>query len=271
MIYLKKTKGIKTMGKVIALVNQKGGVGKTTTTFNLGHILANKGKKVLLIDFDPQSSLTICFGEPVPSTTIYELLLVAINDEADFPKKQDYIMRSGNLDCIAAKEELAAIEMNLINVMSRETMLKKLVETLTDDYDYILIDCCPSLGMLTINALVAADSVIIPSTPEFLSAKGLEALIRNILKVRKALNPSIEIAGILLTMYNERTNLSGEIDEMIQDAYGKHIKIFKSRIPHSVKVGEASMQNQSVTTYKSKNPAAEAYDRFSEEVLNLWN
>ena len=192
--------------KVISIVNQKGGVAKTVTTLNLGYALAEMGKKVLLIDFDPQSSLTVCFGYDNTDsikTTIYNLMSLGI-EEKSLPKKEEYIITSGNIDIIPCSLELSAIEIALVNVMSRELVLKSIVDEIKDDYDYVIIDCSPSLGMLTINALAACDSVIIPVTPQYLSAKGLELLLRNIIRVKKRINPNIEVDGILLTMYADR-------------------------------------------------------------------
>ena len=222
--------------KVISIVNQKGGVAKTVTTLNLGYALAEMGKKVLLIDFDPQSSLTVCFGYDNTDsikTTIYNLMSLGI-EEKSLPKKEEYIITSGNIDIIPCSLELSAIEIALVNVMSRELVLKSIVDEIKDDYDYVIIDCSPSLGMLTINALAACDSVIIPVTPQYLSAKGLELLLRNIIRVKKRINPNIEVDGILLTMYADRMKLSKEVLAIIQDAYGSKINIFEIKIPSSV-------------------------------------
>lgn len=258
------------MSKVIAIVNQKGGVAKTVTTLNLGYALSEMGKKVLLIDFDPQSSLTVCFGYDNTdniNTTIYNLMSLAI-EEKNLPKKEKYILSTGNIDLIPCSLELSAIEIALVNVMSRELILKSIIDEIKEDYDYVIIDCSPSLGMLTINALAACDSVIIPVTPQYLSAKGLELLLKNIIRVKKRINPKIEVDGILLTMYAERMKLSKEVLSIIQEAYGSHIHIFESKIPTTVKVGESNLRNKSIIEYEPKNKAAIAYGEFALEVVS---
>lgn len=257
--------------KIIAIVNQKGGVGKTTTALNMGYALSQMGKKVLLIDFDPQSSLTVCFGYDNTdsiNTTIYNLMALAI-EEKNLPKKEDYIISIGSIDLIPCNLELSAIEVALVNVMSREMILKSILDEIKEDYDYIIIDCSPSLGMLTINALAACDSVLIPVTPQYLSAKGLELLLKNIIRVKKRINPKIEVDGILLTMYAERMKLSKEVLSIIQEAYGDHINIFNSRIPTSVKVGEANMKSKSTIEYDPKNKVSSAYMEFAKEVVPI--
>lgn len=257
--------------KVIAIVNQKGGIGKTTTALNLGYALSEMGKKVLLIDFDPQSSLTVCFGYDNTDniqTTIYNLMALSI-EEKSLLKMEDYIINIDKLDLIPCNLELSAIEVALVNAMSRELVLKAIVDEIKAAYDYVIIDCSPSLGMLTINALAACDSVLIPVTPQYLSAKGLELLLRNIVRVKKRINPKIEVDGILLTMYTERIKLSKEVLAIIQEAYGEHIHIFKSRIPVSVKVGEANMKSKSTIEYDPKNKVSNAYVEFTKEVLAL--
>lgn len=256
-------------GKVIAIANQKGGVGKTTTTMNLGYALAEQGKKVLLIDFDPQSNLTMCMGIDRPEeldTTIYHLMMAVI-EEKELPSKDDYIISNGKLDLIPCSIELSAVEVNLVNAMSRELTLKSIIQEVKDDYDYIIIDCMPSLGMLTINALVACNSVLITATPQYLSAKGLELLLKTILKVKRRINPSIEIDGILITMFTERTILSKEIVNLIDEAYGKQIKVFENKIPASVKVGESNLKNKSIIEYQPGHKVAVAYTKFVEEYL----
>ncbi|MBC2579412.1 ParA family protein [Clostridium sp. DJ247] len=257
------------MSKVIAIVNQKGGVAKTVTALNLGYALSEMRKKVLLIDFDPQSSLTVCFGYDNTdniNTTIYNLMALAI-EEKNLPEKDEYILSVGNIDLIPCNLELSAIEIALVNVMSRELVLKSIVDEIKEAYDYVIIDCSPSLGMLTINALAACDSVIIPVTPQYLSAKGLELLLRNIIRVKKRINPKIEVDGILLTMYAERMKLSKEVLSIIQEAYGNSVNIFNSKIPTSVKVGEANMKSKSTIEYDPKNKVSIAYEEFAREVV----
>ena len=234
--------------KIIAIANQKGGVGKTTTAVNLGYALAQDRKKVLICDFDPQSNLTMHFGITKPDelkTTIYHLMTSVI-EEKELPEQKEYIMSFGDIDILPCSIELSAVEINLVNAMSREITLKSILDGLRENYDYIIIDCMPSLGMLTINALTACDSVLIPATPQYLSAKGLELLLKTIFRVKKRINPSIKIDGILITMFAERTNLSKEILSMIDNTYGDHIRIFRSKIPVSVKVGEAVLNYESI-------------------------
>ena len=253
--------------EIIAIANQKGGVGKTTTTINLGYSLAEQGKKVLLVDCDPQSNLTMSFGVDHPDElpiTLYHLMGNIIDDE-ELPSRSEFILTFGNLDIIPCSIELAAIEINLVNAMSREVTLKSILDPLRHYYDYIIIDCMPSLGMLTINALAACDRVLIPAAPQYLSAKGLELLLKNIIRVKRRINPRIEIDGILITMFTERTKLSKEILTLINDAYGNNIRIFESKIPVSVKVGEAVLNAKSIVEFDPKGKVATAYKNFTRE------
>ncbi|MDK2918584.1 MAG: chromosome partitioning protein [Candidatus Petromonas sp.] len=255
--------------KIISICNQKGGVGKTTTALNLGYALSKAGKKVLLVDLDPQSNLTMCFGIDQPEEldmTIYHLMMSVI-EEKELPDKSAYILSKDGLDLIPCSIELSAVEVNLVNAMSREMTLKSILYNLKGEYDYIIIDCMPSLGMLTINALVACNSALITATPQYLSAKGLELLLRTIMKVKRRINPGIEIDGILITMYTKRTLLSKEILNLINDAYGKQIRIFKSKIPVSVKVGESNFNSKSIIEYQPKNNVAIAYNGFVKEYV----
>lgn len=264
------------MCKVKAIVNQKGGVGKTTTALNLGYALANEGNKVLWIDLDPQGSLTISLGFDENQDfkyTIASLMAKAIEEE-ELPEKDEYIVKVGTVDLIPCNLELSAIEVSLVNAMSREIILKSIINECKEYYDYIIIDCSPSLGMLTINALAASDSVIIPVTPEYLSAKGLESLIKTIIRVKKRINSNIQIDGILLTMFSEKANLTSKITNMINSAYGDAIYIFKSYIPRSVSVGDSILENISIFEYARKNKnnktarkVADSYSEFAMEVI----
>lgn len=256
------------MGKITAVVNQKGGVGKTTTAFNLAHALAQKGEKVLLVDMDPQANLTMCCGFDRPDTigtTIYQLMN-AVLEEEPLPLPETYLKRVGGVDLIPSSIELSAMEISLVNAMSREIILKSVLEPLKDAYSTIIIDCMPSLGMLTINALAACDSILIPATPQYLSAKGLEMLIKTISRIRKRINPAILIEGILITQYTERTRLSKEVLGMIKEAYGNHIKVFESRIPVSVRVGESMMNSKSILEFDPNGKVADAYRQLAEEL-----
>lgn len=263
------------MSKVTAIVNQKGGVGKTTTALNLGYALSENNKKVLLIDFDPQSSLTSALGYNAENKDNIETLMTLAIEEEEIIGKENYILNiKDNLDLIPCSLELSGIEMGLVNVMSRELILKSIIEEIEKDYDYILIDCSPSLGMLTINALAACNTVLIPVTPEYLSAKGLALLINNIKRIKKRLNPTIEIDGILITMIDERTNLSknmvdvlNQSIELIKDKFALEIKIFEERIPRSVRTGEAILNKKSIIEYEPKNKVSKAYQNFARE----WN
>lgn len=206
------------MSKITAIVNQKGGVGKTTTALNLGYALSEKGEEVLLIDFDPQASLTAALGCNADNKANIQTLMALAIEEKEMIPEEEYILNiKENLDLIPCSLELAGIEMSLVNVMSRELVLKSVLENIDKDYDHIIIDCSPSLGMLTINALAACNSVIVPVTPEYLSAKGLGLLVNNINRIKKRINPAIEIDGILITMLNQRTNLSKEMEKPITE------------------------------------------------------
>lgn len=259
------------MSKITAIVNQKGGVGKTTTALNLSYALSEEGKKVLLIDFDPQASLTVALGHNGDDKINIQTLMAAEIEENEV--EGDYIINiKDNLDLIPGTLELAGIEVSLVNVMSREMILKQVIEKIEANYDYIIIDCSPSLGMLTINVLTACNSVIIPVTPEYLSAKGLGLLVNNINRIKKRINPGLEIDGVLITMLNQRTNLSREMlkalsesVEFVKDKFNLDMEIFESKIPISVKTGEAILNRKSIIEYDPKNKVSEAYQYFAWE------
>ena len=257
------------MCKIISVSNQKGGTGKTTTTVNLGIGLARAGKKVLLIDADPQGSMTASLGYIEPddiNITLATVMMAIINDE-EIDSEEGILHHEEGVNLLAANIELSGLEVSLVNVMSRETLLKTYLETVRDRYDYILIDCMPSLGMLTINALVAADSVVIPVQAAYLPVKGLEQLIKTISKVKRQLNRKLEIEGILLTMVDFRTNYAKDISTMLHVTYGSKITIFENVIPLSVKAAETSAEGISIYAHCPKSKVSNAYKSLTQEVL----
>ena len=253
----------------IAIVNQKGGTAKTTTCENLGIGLAMEGKKVLLVDVDPQGSLTISMGWQQPDelpTTLSTLMQKVMGDQPIQPG-EGILHHAEGVDLIPANIELAGMEVALVNSMNREKMLKQVLDNAKREYDYILLDCTPSLGMLTINALATADTTLIPMQAQFLSAKGLEQLLQTVQKVRRQINPKLKIEGILLTMTDNRTNYGKQIDNLIRQAYGKRIKVFDQTLPRSVRAAEISAAGKSIFAYDPKGKVAEAYKSLTKEVL----
>ena len=257
--------------KVIALTNQKGGVGKTTTAVNLGVGLAKQGKRVLLIDADAQANLTMALGYSRPDDLPITLSTIMQNiiDDKSFDVSQGILSHSEGVDLLPSNIELSGFEVRLINAMSRERVLKTYVNEVKKNYDYVLIDCMPSLGMITINALAAADSVVIPTQPHYLSAKGLELLLRSVSMVKRQINPKLRIDGILMTMVMPRTNISKEITATVKSAYGQKIKVFDTEIPHSIRAVEATAEGKSIFAYDKGGKVAAAYEQFSKEVAEL--
>lgn len=261
--------GEKNKCRVIAIANQKGGVGKTTTTSNLGIGLARQGKKVLLIDADAQGSLTASLGFREPDKldiTLANVMANAINEEE---MEIDYgiLKHEENIDLMPGNIELSGIEVSLVNVMMRETVFRSYIDEQRERYDYILIDCMPSLGMLTINAVAAADSVLIPVQAAYLPVKGLEQLVKTIGKVKRQINTRLKIEGILMTMVDSRTNYAKDISRLVVENYGSRVKVFDSSIPVSVRAAEISAEGVSIYKHDPNGKVAKAYEALTKEVL----
>lgn len=255
---------------IMAIVNQKGGTGKTTTCENLGVGLAMEGKKVLVVDTDPQASLTISLGYPIPdklSLTLSDMMQKVMMEEPVVPG-EGILHHQEGVDLMPANIELSGMEVSLVNAMSRETILKQYLDTIKKDYDFILLDCMPSLGMLTVNALAAADNVLIPVQAAYLPAKGLEQLLQTINKVRRQINPKLRIEGILLTMVDSRTTYAKEIANLIRENYGGKLKVYKTDIPRSVRAEEISAEGTSIFKHDPKGKVADAYRVLTKEVLH---
>ena len=258
------------MSKILVVAAQKGGVGKTSTVRNLSYSLAELGKRVLAVDFDPQFSLTTCFGVDDPEKLEHTTatLMTTLLEDKELPPKAAFIHTVGKVDLIPSSIQLSVIEANLRLEMGSEHLFANLLESLRGDYDYILVDTCPSLGTLTISALTAADEVMIPVNPQLLAVMGLQELTKTILKIKRRLNPRIKFGGILFTMCDKRTNLYKEISSQVDAAYRSGMRIFDNRIPTTVKVGEANGLGLSVMEYDNKSPAALAYMELAKEVLS---
>lgn len=251
------------MGRIIAVANQKGGVGKSTTTINLSACLAEVGKKVLVIDVDPQGNSTSGLGveKNNQETTVYELLIGQCTiDEAILKNVFD------NLDIIPSNINLSGAEIDLIGIDDREYILKKEIDKVKDRYDYILLDCPPSLTMLTVNAMVAADTILVPIQCEYYALEGLSQLLHTINLVKKRLNPELEIEGVVFTMYDARTNLSLQVVENVKSNLKQNI--YKTIIPRNIRLAEAPSHGLPINYYDSKSAGAESYRMLAEEVIN---
>ena len=257
--------------KVIAVANQKGGVDKTTTTFNLGVGLAREGKRVLVVDCDPQGDLTICCGyqdNDSIETTVSTVMEKVIDDEELSPE-EGIIHQPEGVDLLPANIELSSMDLQLVSTMNRERILSMYLDGVKDRYDYILLDCMPSLGMITVNAFTAADSVIIPVQAHYLPLKGMTQLTKTIGKVQKQINPNLKIDGIVLTLVAENTNLAKTTEQTIREYYGSKIKVFDSHIPMAIKCAEISVVGKSIYTYDGNSKVAKAYEKFTKEVIEL--
>ncbi|MCI8349266.1 MAG: ParA family protein [Firmicutes bacterium] len=253
------------MGKAIAIFNQKGGVGKTTTNINLAACLALKGKKVLVLDIDPQGNTTSGLGvsKKTLDKTVYNIL---VDNEFD-PREAITGTSVDNLDLIPASVDLAGAEVELVQIEGREKALKNGLDKIREEYDYIFIDCPPSLGLLTINSLAAVDSVLIPIQCEFYALEGVSQLVSTIELVRKSLNPSLTVQGVILSMFDGRTNLSAQVVQEVKKYFGG--KVYSTVIPRNVRLAEAPSFGLPITAYDPKSKGAEAYTEFAEEFLEL--
>ncbi|MBR3786463.1 MAG: ParA family protein [Firmicutes bacterium] len=258
------------MSKVIAICNQKGGVGKTTTAANLGVALAMEGKQVLVLDLDPQSDLSASFGIEQTDdleVTVSTMMGKAINEER-FDPMEGIIKTDEGVYFMPSNLDLSAMEMSLVGTMNRERVLKAYVDKVKPYFDFVIIDCMPSLGMITINALSAADSVIVPVQAHYLPAKGMDQLLRTITKVQKYVNPSLKVDGVLMTLVDARTSFATEIPAMIKARYGNRLRIFDNQIPARIKAAEAAAEGVSIFTSEAKSDVAKAYAGLAKEVIN---
>lgn len=255
--------------KTIAICNQKGGVGKTTTTVNLGVGLAMQRKKVLLVDADPQCDLTTCLGwsdtDNLKNTLSDKMMEVVRGSESN--PLNGILHHKENVDLVPASSDLFDFEISLVTAMNREVILKNYLSEVKNKYDYVLIDCSPSLGMMTLNSLSAADSVIIPVQAHYLSAKCMTQLLRTVNKVKRYINPNLQIDGILLTIVDNRTNLAKSTVDTLRQNFGSHIKIYKSQIPMAIKAAEVASKGESIYAYEPKSTVSKAYAEFTKEVL----
>lgn len=256
--------------KVIAVTNQKGGVGKTTTTENVAIGLVRNGCNVLIVDFDPQGDLTSCLGWKNNDSlehSVSSMLDDYINDN-DINYESLILHHEEHVDLIPANIELADFEMRLVSVINREQTLSNCIEPLRNQYDYIFIDCPPSLGMLTVNALSAADEVLIPVQTQYLPAKGMTKLLQTVGKVQRKINSNLKITGIVMTLADLNTNLTKSTIETIRESFGKNIRVFDTIIPKATKASEASISGKSIYAYAKDSKVALAYANLTKELIN---
>lgn len=261
------------MGKIYMVGSQKGGVGKTTTTLNLAYSLRKMGKRVLAVDFDSQANLTTCFG--IEDTgeldnTIGHLIMAELEEEK-LPDLKRYIRTKDEIDFIPSSIYLSVADAKLRLEMGTEKMLSRILETVREKYDYILLDTCPSLGTLTINALAAADDVIITVNPQLLAMMGMQDFLKTVMKIKRRINPKLEIAGVLLTMCETRTKLCKVLTEQVTENFQERIRIFDTKIPSTVKVGESIYYSMPIEQYSPRASAGIAYRKFAKELISVEN
>lgn len=254
------------MGKIYMIGAMKGGVGKSVSVFNLAYSLQKRGKRVLTVDFDPQANLTTCFGAEDVDVAIGDLMMAVIEDE-ELPEREEYIWERNGVDFIPSSIQLSAVEAKLRLEMGTEKMLATILEPLKGDYDYILIDTSPSLGALNINAMAAADEVIVTVNPQLLAMMGLQDFLKSVKKIKSRLNEKLNVAGILLTMCDARTILCKTITEQVAETFQGQIRIFESKIPNTVKVGESVYYSEPLIEYAPDSNACRAYNKLAGEVI----
>lgn len=254
------------MGKIYMIGAMKGGVGKSVSVFNLAYSLQKRGKRVLAVDFDPQANLTTCFGAENVDVAIGDLMMAVIEDE-ELPEREEYIWERNGVDFIPSSIQLSAVEAKLRLEMGTEKMLATILEPIKGDYDYILIDTSPSLGALNINAMAAADEVIVTVNPQLLAMMGLQDFLKSVKKIKSRLNEKLNVAGILLTMCDARTILCKTITEQVAETFQGQIRIFESKIPNTVKVGESVYYSEPLIEYAPDSNACRAYNKLAGEVI----